>query len=455
MSHSEADILIFNAHILTINNKMESFRQGYIIIKNSEIIDIGSMDEFHANYNKKIDVKEEIDAKGDLVFPGFVNAHGHFAMTLFRGIADDLPLMKWLKEYIWPIEAKLQKQDCYVGTQLAAIEMIQGGTTTACDMYFNEDQSLKALEEIGFRGVLGHGMIDFGNEKKGKQEISEAKKFIELAKNAKLCSVIVSPHATNTCSDELLIEAKKLAEENKLPLQIHLAETKDEVDEVKKKKNCTPTKHLNNLGFLCENLVAGHCVWLNAEDIKLLKEKNVKISHNPSSNLKLGSGIFNYQDLAKSEITIALGTDGASSNNNLSMIEELRLASLLHKGVNTNPEILPASEAIRMATINGAKALGLENEIGSLEIGKKADLVILNTKMSNVWPPHDPYSLIAYCANDSNVKTTIINGQIVLKDRQFMTIDSGEVLSSAKESLVQIMNRANLKQYNDKKKYLQ
>ncbi|TET30330.1 MAG: amidohydrolase [Candidatus Heimdallarchaeota archaeon] len=455
MSHSEADILIFNAHILTINNKMESFRWGYIIIKNSKIIDIGSMDEFHANFNKKIDVKEEIDAKGDLVFPGFVNAHGHFAMTLFRGIADDLPLMKWLKEYIWPIEAKLQKQDCYVGTQLAAIEMIQGGTTTACDMYFNEDQSLKALEEIGFRGVLGHGMIDFGNEKKGKQEISEAKKFIELVKSAKLCTVIVSPHATNTCSDELLIEAKKLAEENKLPLQIHLAETKDEVDEVKKKKNCTPTKHLNNLGFLCENLVAGHCVWLNAEDIKLLKENNVKISHNPSSNLKLGSGIFNYQDLAKSGITIALGTDGASSNNNLSMIEELRLASLLHKGVNTNPEILPASEAIRMATINGAKALGLENEIGSLEIGKKADLVILNTRMSNVWPPHDPYSLIAYCANDSNVKTTIINGQIVLKDRQLMTIDSGEVLSDAKESLVQILNRVNLKQYNDKKKYLQ
>jgi len=455
MSHSEADILIFNAHILTINDKMESFRQGYIIIKDSNIIDIGSMDKFHTNYNNKIDVKEEIDAKGDLVFPGFVNAHGHFAMTLFRGIADDLPLMKWLKEYIWPIEAKLQKQDCYVGTQLAAIEMIQGGTTTACDMYFNEDQSLKALEEIGFRGVLGHGMIDFGNEKKGKQEISEAKKFIELVKSAKLCSAIVSPHATNTCSDELLIEAKKLAEENKLPLQIHLAETMDEVDEVKKKKNCSPTKHLNNIGFLYENLVAGHCVWLNAEDIKLLKENNVKISHNPSSNLKLGSGIFNYQDLAKSEITIALGTDGASSNNNLSMIEELRLASLLHKGVNTNPEILPASEAIKMATINGAKALGLENEIGSLEIGKKADLVILNTKMSNVWPPHDPYSLIAYCANDSNVKTTIINGQIVLKDRQLMTIDSGEVLSSAKESLVQIMNRANLKQYNKKKKYLQ
>jgi len=455
MSHPEADILIFNAHILTINDKMESFRRGYIIIKDSKIIDIDSMDKFHTNYNKKIDVKEEIDAQGDLVFPGFVNAHGHFAMTLFRGVADDLPLMKWLKEYIWPIEAKLQKQDCYVGTQLAAIEMIQGGTTTACDMYFNEDQSLKALEEIGFRGVLGHGMIDFGNEEKGKQEILETKKFIELVKSAKLCSVIVSPHATNTCSDDLLIAAKKLAEENKLPLQIHLAETKDEVDEIKKKKNCTPTKHLNDIGFLCENLVAGHCVWLNTEDIKLLKENNVKISHNPTSNLKLGSGIINYKDLAKSELTIALGTDGASSNNNLSMIEELRLASLLHKGVNTNPEILPASEAIKMATINGAKALGLENEIGSLEPGKKADLVILNTRLSNVWPPHDPYSLIAYCANDSNVYTTIINGQIIMKDRQFMTIDSREVLSDAKESLVQILNRVNLKQYKDKEKYLQ
>lgn len=455
MSRSDADILVINAHILTINDKMESFRRGYIIIKDSKIVDIGSMDNFHTNYNNKIDVKEEIDAKGNLVFPGFVNAHGHFAMTLFRGIADDLPLMKWLKDYIWPIEAKLQPKDCYVGTQLAAIEMIQGGTTTACDMYFHEDQSLKALEEIGFRGVLGHGMIDFGNEKKGRQEISETKKFIELVKSTKLCSVIVSPHATNTCSDELLIEAKNLAEEYNLPLQIHLAETKDEVEEIKKRKNSSPTKHLSNIGFLCENLVAGHCVWLNPEDIKLLKENNVKIAHNPSSNLKLGSGVFNYKDIAKSEITIALGTDGASSNNNLSMMEELRLASFLHKGVNTNPEILPAIEAIRMATINGAKALGLENKIGSLEIGKKADLFILNTRMSNVWPPHNPYSLIAYSANDSNIITTIINGQIVMKDHQLLTVDSGEVLSNAKESLIQVMDRADLKQYKDKKKYLQ
>ncbi|NHJ31799.1 MAG: amidohydrolase [Asgard group archaeon] len=455
MVHTEADILIFNAHILTINEKMESFRRGYIIVKDTKIVDIGSMDKFHDNYNNKIDVKEEIDAKGDLVFPGFVNAHGHFAMTLFRGIADDLPLMKWLNEYIWPIEAKLEKKDCYVGTQLAAIEMIQGGTTTACDMYFHEDQSLKALEEIAFRGVLGHGMIDFGNEKKGKQEISESKKFIELVEKANLCTVIVSPHATNTCSDELLIEAKNLAVENKLPLQIHLAETKAEVEEIKKKKNSTPTKHLNNIGFLCENLVAGHCVWLNTEDIKLLKENNVKIAHNPSSNLKLGSGIFNYKNLRKNDITIALGTDGASSNNNLSMIEELRLASFLHKGVNTNPEILPASEAIRMATINGAKALGLDNDIGSLEIGKKADLIIFNTRTPNVWPPHDPYSLIAYCANDSNVDSVIINGQTVLRERQFLTIESREVLSAAKESLIQIMDRANLKQYKDKKKFLQ
>jgi 5-methylthioadenosine/S-adenosylhomocysteine deaminase len=455
MSHSEADILIINAHILTINDKMETFRPGFIIIKNSKISDLGSMDRFHSDYGKKIDVKEEIDAKGDLVFPGFVNAHGHFAMTLFRGIADDLPLMKWLNDYIWPIEAKLQPEDSYIVTQLAAIEMIQGGTTTACDMYFNEDQSFKALEEIGFRGILGYGMIDFGNEKKGKQEISAAKKFFDLVKDGKLCSPIVSPHAVNTCSDTLLIEARKLAEEYNLPLQIHLAETMDEIDAIKKTKKTTPTKHLSDIGFLCERLVAGHCVWLNPEDIKLLKENDVRIAHNPSSNLKLGSGVFNYQDVSSSGITVAIGTDGASSNNNLSMIEELRLASFLHKGVNVNPEILPASEAIRMATINGAKALGLENEVGSLEIGKKADLVILNTKMPNVWPPHDPYSLIAYCANDSNINTTIINGQIVMKDRQLLTVDSQEVLTNAKDSLIQIMDRANLKQFKDKKKFLQ
>jgi len=455
MSHFDADILIFNAQILTINDKMETFLQGFIVIKDSKIVDIGSMKKFHSDYNNKIDAQEKIDAKGDLIFPGFVNAHGHFAMTLFRGIADDLPLMKWLNEYIWPIEAKLQPRDCYFGTQLAAIEMVQGGTTTACDMYFNEDQSFNALEEIGFRGVLGHGMIDFDNDKKGKQEIAETKKFIDLVKKGKLCSVIISPHAVNTCSDTLLIDARKLAEDHNLPLQIHLAETMDEIDEVKKKKNATPTKHLSDIGFLCEKVVAGHCVWLNPEDISLLKDNDVKIAHNPSSNLKLGSGVFNYQDVSKSGITVALGTDGASSNNNLSMIEELRLASFLHKGVNVNPEILPASEVIRMATINGAKALGLENDIGSLEIGKKADLVILNTKLSNVWPPHDPYSLIAYCANDSNIDTTIINGQIVMKNRQLLTVDSQEVLSNAKESIIQIMDRANLKQYKDKKKFLQ
>ncbi|MGC9777970.1 MAG: amidohydrolase [Candidatus Heimdallarchaeota archaeon] len=456
MASSEIDILIHNAHILTMNNNLETFNRGYILIKDTLISDMGPMDKFHFSYGNKIDVKEEIDAKGDLVIPGFVNAHGHFAMTLFRGIADDLPLTKWLNDYIWPIEAKLKPKDCYVGTQLAAIEMIQGGTTTACDMYFHEEKSLQAMEEIGFRGVLGYGMIDLGKATRRAIEMTRVKKFLKYAKeNAKLCSIIISPHATNTCSDELLLASKELAEKNQLRIQIHLSETKDEFDDSMKKNNCSPITHLANIGFLNENLVAAHCVWLNDEDCKLLSENKVKISHNPTSNLKLGSGIFRYQTLFENGITIALGTDGAASNNNLSMLSELRLASYIHKGVNTNPEILPATEAISMATINGAKALGLQKTVGSLEIGKKADLAIINTKTPNVWPPHNPYSLIAFCTNDSNVKTTIIDGKTVMKDRQLLTINYKEVMTEAKDIILNLMKSDDLKQYKDKLKFLQ
>jgi len=456
LSSSEIDIAIFNAYILTIDNRMTVFNRGYLLIKESKIIDIGPMDNFHSKYGNSLDIKQEIEANGDIVLPGFVNAHGHFAMTLFRGIADDLPLMKWLQDYIWPIENKMTPKDCFIGTQLAAIEMIQGGTTSACDMYFNEDKSLDALEEIGFRGILGHGMLDFGNPDKGKQEVASVKKFIEYAKRkAKICSLIISPHASNTCSDELLLEAKQMAEKNKLPLQIHLSETQSEVAEVKKSKNCSPVEHLDKIGFLDSNLVAAHCVWLSDNDCKILQKHQVSISHNPSSNLKLGSGIFRFKDLSILGINIALGTDGAASNNNLSMLQELRLASYLHKGININPEILPAKDAIRMATINGAKALGQESNVGSLEIGKRADIIIVDTKTPNVWPPHDPYSLITFCAQDANIRTTIIDGRIVMQDWLLTTINTKKIMTNAKEAITRLINEADLKQFNDKQIFLQ
>jgi 5-methylthioadenosine/S-adenosylhomocysteine deaminase len=414
------------------------------------------MDKFHSKYGNKIDVKEEIDAKGDLVLPGFVNSHGHLAMTLFRGIADDIPLYKWLREYIWPIEEKLTEKDCYLGSQLAAIEMIQSGTTTACDMYFNEEQTLDALEMIGFRGVLGYGMIDLGNVERKEKELKKTIQFINYAKkHAKLCSIIVSPHAPNTCSDELLIQAKELAEKNNLPIQIHLAETENEVKEFQEKRNCSPVKHLDNIGFLSNNLLASHCVWLSKEDFKLLHEKKVNIAHNPTSNLKLGSGIFNYAKLSQLDVNIALGTDGAASNNNLSMFGEIRIASYLQKGINTNPEILPAHEALKMATVNGAQALGLKSQIGSLEKEKKADVIIIDTKSPNVWPPHNPYALIAYCAIDSNVLTTIIDGKMVMKNRQMLTINYKKVLSEVKESLISLISEADLQQFKNNLKFLQ
>ncbi|NHK30728.1 MAG: amidohydrolase [Asgard group archaeon] len=455
MTSSEIDISIFNAHILTMNEQLQTYNRGYLLVKDSKILDIGPMDKFHSKYGNKIDVKEEIDAKGDLLLPGFVNSHGHLAMTLFRGIADDIPLYKWLREYIWPIEEKLTAKDCFLGSQLAAIEMIQGGTTTACDMYFHEEKTLDALEMIGFRGVLGYGMIDLENVDKTNQELKQTKHLINHAKkHANLCSIIVSPHAPNTCSDELLLQAKELAEKSNLPIQIHLAETKNEVKEFQEKRNCSPVKHLNNIEFLSDNLLAAHCVWLSEEDFKLLHEKKVNIVHNPSSNLKLGSGIFNFKKLSQLDVNIALGTDGAASNNNLSMIEEIRLASYLQKGINTNPEILPAHEALKMATVNGAQALGLENQIGSLEIEKKADIIIIDTKLPNVWPPHNPYALIAYSAVDTNIITTIIDGKMVMKNRQMLTIDYKEVLTKVRESLISLISETDLQQFKNKLKFL-
>lgn len=455
MGSSDFDLIIKNGQILTINEKMDRYPSGFILVKNSKIVDLGPMEKLKTPEYKGLDFNETIDAKNQIVIPGMVNAHGHFAMTLFRGIADDLPLMKWLQDYIWPIESELSPEDCQVGSQLAAIEMIQGGTTAACDMYFNEKRTLDALEEIGFRGVLGYGLLDFNDGEKRESEFKIAHDLLDyINKNGKLCSPIISPHAPYTCSSELLIQAKELANKNNLPLQIHLAETEKEVKDFESAHKKTPTQHLYDIGFLDEKLVAAHCVWLTKNDMKLLNEKNVKIAHNPSSNMKLGSGVLNYQQLTENKLTIALGTDGASSNNNLSMLGELRLASLLHKGVNTNPQILPANEALQLATINGAKALSIAQDVGSIEVGKKADLAIFDIHTPNTWPPHNPYSLITYAATDYNVKTTIINGKIVMKDRQFLTIDVDNVLSRVKESLVQVLDNAKLPQYSDKIKYL-
>ena len=455
MSNSENDLLISNAQILTMNDSMDIYNDGFILIKDAKIVDLGSMEQLELKYGKKVAVKEEFDARNKILFPGFVNSHGHFAMTLFRGIADDLPLKEWLNDYIWPIEGSLQGKDCLVGTKLAAIEMIQGGTTSACDMYFHEDQNLEALEEIGFRGILGHGMLDFGNEEKRAQEIVETEKLIKLIENkGKLCTPIISPHAPNTCSEDILLAAKNLSDEHGLPLQIHLAETKNEFNEIKTKHKTTPTKFLSDIGFLCDQLVVAHSIWLEKEDYKLLAENDVKVAHNPTSNLKLGSGILDYNTYLTNNITLALGTDGASSNNNLSMLREIRLASLIHKGVNRNPILLSAHEALKMATINGASALGLSQDIGSLEINKIADFAIIDKKASNIWPPHNPYSLIAYSANDYNVTSTIINGQFVMKDRQLLTVDVQTVLEEAKEVITQLIDKSNLEQFKDKIKYL-
>lgn len=456
MGSSEIDIAITNGQILTMNNQMEIIPNGYLLISKSKIIELGKMADLKkSSHYSPNDWRQQIDARNKIVLPGFINTHSHFAMTLFRGLADDLPLKKWLNDFIWPIEAKLRPEDCYIGSKLAAIEMISSGTTTACDMYFYEKEVMRALEEIGFRGILGYGMLDFDSEEKQKKELQVTEDLIKhCSEKGKLCDVIISPHAPNTCSAELLKEAKTLAKKYNKGLQIHLSETKSEVKEIKEKFNLTPTQYLKEINFLGENLLAAHCIWLNKKDIEILANYKVKIAHNPTSNLKLGSGIFNYAKLKEHNLTIGLGTDGASSNNTLSMLQEMRLASYLAKGKTLNPEQMPAEDALRIATIEGAKALNIDKKVGSLEKGKKADIIIINPKKPNTCPQHNPYSLIVYAACEKNIQTTIINGKIIMENQQFPNLNIEEIMNNATKATKQLLEKSKIKNYKKKINYL-
>jgi 5-methylthioadenosine/S-adenosylhomocysteine deaminase len=443
MPSTEFDIAILNGQLITMNEHREIINNGFLLIKDDKIASLGTMKEWQNSVKNKSDCKTVIDAEGQLVLPGFINAHGHLPMSLLRGVADDLPLEKWLQDYIWPIEAELQEGDCYIGSKLAALEMIKGGTTCACDMYFYEEETLQALEEIGFRGILGYGMIDLGDEEKGEKELKETEKFIKTCLNkGTLCQPIVSPHAVNTCSDDLLLASKRLAEKYDLNVQIHLAETQKEVAEIKKFKGNLPVKHLTKIDFFGPRVVAAHGVYLEEPECQLLKELDVSIAHNPKSNLKLGSGIINYPRLRKYQINVALGTDGAASNNNLSMIEELRTASLLQKGVRQQPMMLPAEKAIALATINGAKAFGLEKRLGSLIPGKQADIILISYRTPHTLPKHNPYATITYATRDENVQSVIINGKIVMKDRKVLPIDEMKLFQEAQKKRKELLERA-------------
>ena len=429
---SDNSILIKNALILSPNTNFKNKQS--ILIKDNLIAEISSqIDESNAS---KI-----IDATGKIVIPGLINTHTHLSMTLFRGLADDLSLDSWLNDHIWPMEANLNGDFCYIGALLGAVELIKSGTTTFSDMYFYMEDVARAIDEAGIRAVLSYGMIDFDDEEKRKNEIKANLELFEACDGMAdgRIKVFFGPHSPYTASEELLIKVRELADEYNMGIHIHVSETQKEIEDVSSQKGLRPFEYLDKIGFLGPDVVAAHSVWLSDNEIEIIKKNNVKISHNPCSNMKLASGVAPVSKLIENDICVSIGTDGASSNNNLDLIEELKTASLLQKVSTLDPKVLNSDEAIAMGTIKGAEALGLESEIGSIEVGKKADIVLIDTNSANMVPDSSSLSSnIIYSANGSNVDTTICDGKILMENKKLTILDEEEIYAKARKAIKEL-----------------
>lgn len=408
----------YNAVIITMNSNLELIEDGYITIENGKIKDIGE--------GKPNNQHNLINANGKIIIPGFINAHTHLPMAMYRGIADDLPLHTWLEDHIWPAEAKhTNENNVRKATRLGLAEMIKTGTTTFADMYFFVDAIADETEKAGMRAVMGEAILDFptNSYKKTTEALSKAENLVIKLQNNELIEPAFIFHSTYTVQKDTLLKINALAKKHKVRLFTHASETQDEVKMVTKEQGKTPIEYLSDLNILETGVTAAHCVWASNSDQDILKQHNASVAHCPSSNLKLGSGIAPIPQMLKKGINVAIGTDGCASNNNLDMVEEMRLTALLHKGNNLDATVVPAQEALKMATINGAKALGLDEKIGSLEIGKQADLLIIDTKQTFMNPIYDYYSAIVYSMNSSCIESVIVNGKALMENRKLVTLD--------------------------------
>ncbi|MBW1608364.1 MAG: amidohydrolase [Deltaproteobacteria bacterium] len=430
----DADLIIKNGTILTMDSKNSILENGFLAIRGDSISHIGTGDM------PSIKADKIIDAKGGLVLPGLVNGHTHAAMTLFRGLADDLPLMQWLENYIFPAERNMDAEFVYTGTQLALAEMILSGTTTFCDMYLFEEEVAKAAKKAGVRCLAGEVLYDFPSPNYGSVEngLEYTESLIQKWRDDPIVSIAVEPHSLFTCSPELLMASNELALKHRVPLIIHVAETLNEVSEIKRKYAKTPIEHLDSLGLLGAHLIADHCVHLGQSEITKMAEHGVKVVHNPESNMKLASGIAPIPELIKQGVTVGLGTDGCASNNNLDLFSEMDTAAKLHKVHAMDPTAVDAVTVLRMATIEGARALGLQDITGSLEIGKKADVIVIDTHKPHLTPMYNATSHLVYAASGNDVTHSVINGKLVMEDRKLLTLDLDEVIAHSREKSVQV-----------------
>lgn len=445
------NILIQNGTILTMH-KRKIIRQGAVAIEGKTIVEIGKTRDLKRKYGRGY---EKIDAKEKVVMPGLINTHQHAAMSLLRGYADDLPLREWLEKRIWPIEKHMTPHDIYVGALLTAVESIMGGTTTVNTMYhyIPGENEAKAFADAGLRGVIGH--VCFSWRKK-----EDKKALVNLGewhnKKEGLIRVGICPHAPYTVDPEYMKELKETrielsrkhgSERTPIICHIHVAETADEPEKIREAFNVQLKNgvmaYLDSLGVLDEHVVAAHCVAVTEKDIAVMRKRRVKVSHNPVSNLKLASGISPVPEMLEEGVTVSLGTDGPCSNNTADMFETMKTAALLHKGVNRNPTVLPAEKVLEMATIDGAKALSWDREIGSIEPGKRADLTIINFKKPHLYPLYSETSHLVYAAKASDVETVIINGKIVMENRQLKTMNVEKVLEMAEKSKNTLLEQLN------------
>jgi len=426
-------------------------RDGAIAIENAVIVDVGKSEEMLRKYGSGY---EKINAKGRVVVPGLVNTHQHAAMSLLRGYADDLPLQEWLEKWIWPIEGLMTAEDIYVGSLLTAVESIMGGTTTVNTMYhyMPGENEAKAFAEAGVRGVVGHVCFSWRKDEDRRALEDLAKNWHDKAGG--LIRVSVNPHAPYTVDPEYMKELKMLREElnkkygsKKAPIiwHIHVAETFDEADKIRKAFNVDVRggvmEYLDSLGVLNEHVIAAHCVALTDRDMAVMKARSVKASHNPVSNLKLASGISPVPKMLEHGVTVSLGTDSPCSNNAADMFEVMKVAALLHKGVNRNPTVLSAQQVLKMATLDGARALCWDNEIGSIEVGKRADLAIINFEKPHLCPLYNEFSHLVYAAKSSDVETVIINGKIVMENRRLTTLDVYKVMEMVEKAKNRLLER--------------
>jgi 5-methylthioadenosine/S-adenosylhomocysteine deaminase len=434
------DLLITGGTVVTMDKDRRVIEDGAVAITSGKIGLVGK----RAAVTKNLKAKQTIDATGKVIIPGLINTHTHVPMSLFRGIADDLDLQEWLTKYIFPAEAKnVNEEFVRAGTRLGLAEMIRGGTTTYCDMYYFEDAIADETFKAGMRGVLGETVIDFPvpDNKTWTEAIAYAEKFVKKWQGNPLIVPAIAPHAPYTVSEAHLKEVKALSDKLNAPFVMHLAEAESETEFIQKnQKGMRPIEYAEKIGILSDKLIAAHVIQANDKELEILKKHNVGIAHNPSSNMKLAAGVAPVPSMLLKEMRVGLGTDGAASNNDLSMWEEMDMAAKLHKIFSRDPKVVSAEQAFAMATIGGAHALHMEDKIGSIENGKYADIVIVDFDDLNQTPYFNFYSHLVYATKANNVRDVIINGKVIMRDRRLLTLNESVIKKDANAYRTKIIN---------------